>query len=132
MVDDGKRAGSSVERAQKRAGAQNGRTIHKTPAARDTSTKRTRAIPLWHGRGVSRDLIELVRIFESIRRCVNSGSVSRVRRRPRFRPRHAKWKKEKRGANKKKGSEREGLKYLRAGIRIDAVAVAFFLLHRFN
>lgn len=80
MTETGYDSSPNKRKAEQRR-ARDGRTIRKTPAAGDTSygMERMEAIPLWHGRGISRDLIERLRIFESIRRCVNSGSVSPAR-----------------------------------------------------
>lgn len=76
MTETGYDSSPNKRKASRRARGMVERFAKRRLPGTHRGMERMEAIPLWHGRGISRDLIERLRIFESIRRCVNSGSVS--------------------------------------------------------
>lgn len=79
MTETGYDSSPNKRKASRRARGMVERFAKRRLPGTHRGMERMEAIPLWHGRGISRDLIERLRIFESIRRCVNSGSVSPAR-----------------------------------------------------
>lgn len=79
MTETGYDSSPNKRKASRRARGMVERFAKRRLSGTHRGMERMEAIPLWHGRGISRDLIERLRIFESIRRCVNSGSVSPAR-----------------------------------------------------